>query len=200
MKNPPFSGKNFFLSKAPALAAAGFILLGLGLAPLLIGQDEPPRPVLLKKDRESVLENAENILHAENPGFLTTLLETHSPFLPPLEEVVEVVQETPEGPRIVTKPVAPKAPPKIPDADILRYVADRLNPKGSLVTSRRSLLLFPNGGKLTVGGSIPTKVRGKDYTIIVADITPNNYTLRLNEARITRSFKITSSKGAVRKD
>ena len=172
------------------------------MAPLLLGQDEPPRRMLLKQNREAVLEKAENILHSENPGFLTALQTMHSPFLPPQEEVVEeeVVQETPEGPKKVTRPIAPKAPPEIPDADILRYVADRLNPKGSLVTSRRSLLLFSNGGKLTVGGSIPTTVRGKAYNIIVADITPNDYTLRLNEAQITRSFKITSSKGAVRKD
>ena len=166
--------------------------MGLCGSPLLIGQDEPPRLVLPKKNREEVLEKAENILHSENPGFLTALLTMHSPFLPPQEEVVEVVEETPQGLKVVAKPKAPKAPPKIPDADILRYVADRLNPKGSLVTSRRSLLLFSNGGKLSVGGSIPTTVRGKAYNIIVAAITPNDYTLRLNEARITRFFKITS--------
>ena len=177
----------------------GIFLLSLITPALLRGQDEKPRLVLLKTDRQKTLDTAEAILHSEIPDFYENLKAAHSPFIVKPEEEV-VVEETPEGPKEVLRPKKPPKPKDLPDAVILKSVADRLKPKGSLVTSRRSLLLFPNGGKLRVGDTIPVTVRGKEYEIVVQAITSNDYTLRLNEAVATRSFRITSSKSTITRD
>ncbi len=178
---------------------SGILLLNVVFPTFSQGQDEPRKLVLPKLDRETTLETAEINLHSENSDFYKNVQAAHSPFTIKREEVV-VIEDTPEGPREVIREKEPPKPKDLPDAVILRSVADRLNPKGSLVTSRRSLLLFANGGKLVVGDTIPTKVRGKEYVIVVHSITASEYTLRLNDVQTTRSFKITSANSSVTRD
>ncbi len=191
------------IGSVPLICVFGCYLL-MALVPIhLEAQDDKTRRVLSNNVRTDTLEDAEGILRAENPEFNARLESVDSPFAIKVIPVEPVEAQADDVPVPVTPGVAPpprRPPSAIPDATILKSVADRLNPKGSLVTSRRSLLLFANGGRLTVGDSIPAKVRGKDYKIIVTSITPNDYTLTLNDAEITRSFKIISSKSSMTLD
>ncbi len=181
----------------PLLFLIGNYLLILVSSGFLQAQDETLKLVILNENREKMVQNAGAILNSEDPEFYTSLRSALSPFIQPEEEPVEEEADTGVVADNTIRPKPQAKPKDLSNEVILRSVAGRLNPKGSLVTSRRSLLLFPNGGKLTVGDVIPTNSRGKEYKIVVSAITPNSYTLRLNEAEITKSFKITTSKDSV---
>ncbi len=163
-----------------------FISLFLGLSRSEVsGQGEPPKKVSQKSNREAALDSVEAILNFEDAVFLEKIAAAKHPFEP---EVVETVQPADKIVRPDIKPTTVRPAGRLPPEAVLRSVAKRLKPKGSLVTSRRSVLLLANGVRLTVGDVLPVRIRGETYNIEVSSITERDYTLSLKGVEVTKNF------------
>ena len=177
------------------------LLVAVLLTPgYLQGQEEAPKLVSNKSGREATLVKAEALLKLEDREFLARIPDTNNPFELYVEPVTTVDEET--GKTVVVEQPKIKAPepPKISDETVLRSVAKSLKPRGSLVTSRKSLLLLANGRSLSEGDAISVKVRGEPFSVVVKEITTKYYTLTLNEAEVTMYFTDITKGGKARFD
>ena len=143
-------------------------LLGL---PVALAQEEPP---LIGKmaDREELLELSEQLLDSGDPTFYERVLDLPNPYMVHVEKRVEVV-----GPGGAVEVVSNE----LPDLTVLKIVADRMKPKGSLIMGGKRVLLLEKSGKLTLGDVIPITIRNVTYKVIIADISDRTYTIKLNE-------------------
>ena len=71
------------------------------------------------------------------------------------------------------------------DAELLRFIAERVSPSGTVTLNNEPLLIFGQK-KLRVGDRLTVNYDGKDYNLELTAIQRFNFTLRLNRAEITR--------------
>jgi hypothetical protein len=156
---------------------------------VLSGQEEKPKYVTLIKNRKATLELADEILDSEDSTIKERIGKTRNPFKIYVEPKVYKAR-----PSVVSGPApAPVAAKRLPDEIVVKAVADQINPTGAVVISSKGILMFANGGRLSVGATVPAKIRGETYNVVVSKITADDFTLKLNDAEYTKSI----SKGSV---
>ncbi len=162
-------------------------LISLGLPSKLSAQDER---VSLKDKRENTLSNADAILNPGDPELLERFNKGRNPFEP-------YVEPQKDKPKIVVRKTQERL---LSDKIVLQKVANSLKPKGSLILGKKRILILENGAKLQEGNVIPAKMRGKTYNVKISEITGRDFTLSLNQSKITSSFMEARSKGRVTRD
>ncbi|MDP2138755.1 MAG: hypothetical protein Q8J74_12975 [Candidatus Didemnitutus sp.] len=87
-------------------------------------------------------------------------------------------------------PGAPAARPAGPRRgnELLEAIAAGLNPTGSFVLSGSAILMFGQK-RVKAGDEMTITFEGTDYVLVITDITPPNFTFRLNNEELTRSIK-----------
>lgn len=86
----------------------------------------------------------------------------------------EVVTRAPTGPRT--------------DRDLLQAIAVALKPSGFFTLGGQPTLVFGQK-RVKAGGTVTINFEGSDYTVEISNITPPNFTLRLNREEFTRTIK-----------
>ncbi|MDD2764538.1 MAG: hypothetical protein PHE83_11245 [Opitutaceae bacterium] len=74
------------------------------------------------------------------------------------------------------------------DHDVLEKIATSILPSGMMMFGGQPLLLFREK-KLKVGDSLVITFEGTDYLIVITEIKPNSFKIRLNREEITRPIK-----------
>ncbi len=72
-----------------------------------------------------------------------------------------------------------------------------LKPKGSLILGENRILILEDRKKLREGDIIPARVGGITYKVQITEITSRNFSLSLNQTKLTSGFSRASSKGKV---
>lgn len=72
--------------------------------------------------------------------------------------------------------------------ELLETISAGLNPTGSFVMSGSAILMFGQK-RVKAGDEMTVTFEGTDYVLVITDITPPNFTLRLNNEEFTRSIK-----------
>jgi len=162
-------------------------LLGLSV---VMAQEEPPEPptIVKKADRQDLLVLSEQLLDSGDSAFFERVLDLYSPYLVFVEKRVEVVDAA--G---VVVPVSDE----LPDMAVLKILADRLKPKGSLIMGGKRVLLLEKSGKLTLGDAIPITIRNVTYEVILSEITDKTYTIKLNETERIVNTRVKQGRGKI---
>jgi hypothetical protein len=74
------------------------------------------------------------------------------------------------------------------DHDILENIATRITPSGMMLLGGSPILLFREK-KLKVGDSLTNNFEGTDYVVVITEINPTSFKVRLNREEITRPIK-----------
>jgi hypothetical protein len=74
------------------------------------------------------------------------------------------------------------------DREILEGIAARITPTGAMMFGNSPLLLLREK-KLKVGESLTIPFEGADYLVVITEITPTSFRVRLNREEITRPIK-----------
>ena len=148
--------------------------------------------VLSSDSRQTVLDVARQHLSAESEFFLGQIDSAGSPF----RFDQPVVALRPDGPGS-TEP-AEAAPVNYDDASVLQAVAKSFAPqvRGTLARGSTSFLQLRGGSMVKPGTSFPANIpqaEGRQFTVIITEITANGYTLKLGEATQTVSLSGTST-------
>ena len=163
------------------------------ISPLVLsGQDEKPKFVTLIKSRKATLELANKVLDSGDSAVKERIGKTRNPF----ELYVEPKKYVARPPVDSGPAPVPVAAERLPDEIVVKAVADQMNPTGAVVVGDKAILMFANGGRLSVGSRVPAKVRGETYDVVVSDITANDFTLKLNDEEFTKSIS-KGGKGSV---
>jgi len=162
-------------------------LMGLSVA---MAQEEPPEPPMIGKmaDRQELLVLSEQLLDSGDSAFFERVLDISNPYLIFVEKRVEVV-----GTDGVVVPVLNE----LPDMAVLKIVADRLKPKGSLIMGGKRVLLLEKSGKLTLGDTIPITIRKVTYEVILSEISDKTYTIKLNDTERIVSTRVKQVRGKI---
>jgi hypothetical protein len=160
------------------------VFISLGFHLNLEAQD---KRVSLKDRREGILSSAEKFLNPGNPELLKRFEEVWNPFEPYVEPTIEPDPE----------PVTATQPKQINEKLILMQVVRLLKPKGSLILGENRILILEDRKKLREGDIIPAKIGGVTYKVQITEITGRNFSLSLNQTKLTSGFSKASSKGKV---
>lgn len=154
---------------------------------------QPAGTVVPAKHRTELIISLEKAL-ATPPAteFTQSLQGIKNPFVREMPEKAVVVsddniEEIPEQQREVI----------LADKVILEAAANNLRPQGALETAERSLLRT-NRGLLRVNDTIKVSVNGREYTVVVHEITAEDYTLRTGDTLYKSSFSRIGSTGEIR--
>lgn len=110
----------------------------------------------------------------------------------------------PEAPKPVatettTVAAEPVAEVKLTDEEVLGKLAPKLRPTGMLFRGGKGYLILPQGS-MPDGGTIRVTYENHPYIIRVTDITTDSYTLRINEAALTRPIDPNANAGGATRD
>jgi len=72
--------------------------------------------------------------------------------------------------------------------DLLQAIAANLKPSGNFVVNGQHTLVFGQK-RVKAGGTLTITFEGTEYTVEIAAIETNNFTLRLNREEFTRPIK-----------
>lgn len=150
-----------------------FVLLSLGST--LSAQIEPIA------SRLEVLAEARALLNNQEVEIEGLIADLKNPF----------VREATQAPPPVVTDSGEPAPPearRLPDAVALEAIANKFMPTGSLVMGNRQVLLLDNGRSMPLGTRFRATISEFVYEVELSEVTSDGYTLRLNEATLTRSF------------
>jgi hypothetical protein len=133
--------------------------------------------------RRPAVETAESLARRLHAAPLPT--ELTNPFNPPA-----FGQPDPEELRALAAARAAAAAANVQakpatDQDLLKLLAQRIAPSGTMMLGNESLLIF-GSKRLRVGDMISVSYEGVDYKLEVAAIEAVTFTLRFNRAEITR--------------
>lgn len=160
------------------------VSISLGFQVNLTAQD---KRVSMKDKREEFLSVADQLLNPGNPELVKRFETVSNPFEPYIEPIVEPDLEP------LTKVQTKQFDEKL----VLRRVVKMLKPKGSLILGETRILILEGRKKLREGDIIPAKISGKIYKIQITEITGRNFTLSLNQSKLTSGFQLASSRGKV---
>ena len=80
------------------------------------------------------------------------------------------------------------APAAVSDHDLLEKITARIAPSGAMMFGDHPILLLGEK-KLKVGDTLTINFAGADYVVVITDITPTAFRVRLNREEITRPIK-----------
>ena len=160
------------------------VFIGFGFHLNLKAQD---KRVSLKDRREDILSSSDKLLNPGNPELLKRFETVRDPFEPYVEPITETDP----------KPVTKKQPKQINEKIILMQVVRILKPKGSLILGEKRILILEGQKKLHEGDIIPARLGGVTYKIQITEITGRDFSLSLNQTKLTSGFSRASLKGKV---
>lgn len=151
--------------------------------------------VLPREEREIVLAAADKYLGNKQNSFLSTLDEVGNPFgdIVRAEEVeVAVDAET-----IVEREVVAVV---YDDASVLKVIATNFSKqvRGTLARGDKSYIQLQGGSLMKPGSSFPARIpqaKDKTYTVKLVEVTAEDYTLALGEAKLTLTYSESSNNG-----
>lgn len=150
---------------------------------LTVGLAEPlwaqRADVLPPQRRAETVNAAEAFVAIKSPEALPPAL--NNPFAPEaFFRVSTPVENVP-----VAAPVVATVRQPTSDDELLAQIAPAITPSGTLIMGGRALLLFGQK-RVKVGDSLPITFQGEPYTLVITEIMPTSFTLRLNNAQLTR--------------
>lgn len=149
-----------------------------------------------KERRTGLLDRASEILAGDTTGFEETLDDLYNPFIGYIEPVA---QPDPEVPDPDPEPVLEEPTvERYSDEAVLTQVANKLNATSVLILGPNKRLNLSNGASLSIGDIIPAHIRGVTYEIELIDVTPDDFTLRLNTETIKRPLESRKLSGSIR--
>ncbi|MFA5058986.1 MAG: hypothetical protein WC485_12795 [Opitutaceae bacterium] len=74
------------------------------------------------------------------------------------------------------------------DHDVLEKIATNVLPTGMMMFNDQPLLLFREK-KLKVGDSLTITFEGTEYLVVITEINPTSFKIRLNHEEVTRPIK-----------
>ena len=160
------------------------VSISLGFQVNLEAQD---KRVSMKDKREGLLSTSDKLLNPGDPEQLKRFEKVRNPFEPYVEPTIEPDPE----------PVTKTQPKQINEKLILMQVVRILKPKGSLILGENRILILEDRKKLREGDIIPARVGGITYKVQITEITSRNFSLSLNQTKLTSGFSRASSKGKV---
>ncbi len=80
------------------------------------------------------------------------------------------------------------APAAVSDHDLLERIAARITPSGAMMFGAHPILLLGEK-KLKVGDTLTINFDGADYVVVITDVTPTSFRVRLNREELTRPIK-----------
>jgi len=177
------------LSRAAAAAA---VLLTVA-APQTAAQIGKP------KDRIETLERLEAATAPRERLSLETLEALKYPFSLPIEEPEPV--ETTEAEPVVAaatpkETVTAPEPVRLTPREVLQRAAERLNITGAMERVGKRYIVqrlgrpIPEGTRISV--TMPT---GDRFTVVVAEVSDNSYTIKLDEEELEITFREVNRKG-----
>lgn len=141
--------------------------------------------------REELLQKADLLL---NPKLLQTPedLKVMSPFVGEQRRVVvPVAQAEPDA------PPPPPPPSRLPDAEALAIIAQSFQPTGALISGDRRILNMGSARPVPQGATFNVRIRNESYSVTVADVSADGYTLQLGEAQLRRTFSSAIGDGRI---
>jgi hypothetical protein len=165
---------------------------------LLAGTNHPRAQVLQKpEERANLLQSMDEVLAAKEGGE-SSFADLTSPFVyGDLSQGAKGTipgEETATDPDPDPEPATTQQPARLSDAEVLRMVARRFRPLGSLVIGDKGVLQMDSGRNLAEGESFQATVNGVSYLVSIADVSENGYILRLREEFLERDFLATGVK------
>lgn len=127
--------------------------------------------------RADTVERAQAFLSPPPPTALPE--RPNNPFAP------DAFNARPAAPVSPVGPVRPAGPSN--DRELLERIAPAINPSGTFVIGGEPLLLFGQR-RVKIGDSLPITFEGTPYVLVITDIQPTAFTLRLNQEQLTRSI------------
>jgi len=155
------------------------------VSPAVSGQTDKPSYVTLIKKRVATIDAGKAILESRDTDVEAQIPETRNPFVAWKPKYVP-----PPTTDLGSDEPPPPPPPDPPIADdvVVKAVANQMNPTGALVAGEKAILMFANGGRLSVGSAVPATIKGRTYKVIVSRITAGDFTLQLNDAEFTKKL------------
>lgn len=127
--------------------------------------------IVTHQKRAMVVEMAERLAKLSTDD-LTIPADVRNPFSAAASGKIEVVLNRPSS-----------------DKDLLAILADQIKPTGTMGIGD-SLVLLRRGQKgVKVGDTLTLSFDDTPYTVEVIEVTSTNFSLRFNQAEITRSIK-----------
>ncbi len=74
------------------------------------------------------------------------------------------------------------------DREIVERIAARITPSGAMMFGNQPILLLGEK-KLKVGDSLTINFEGADYVVVITEISPTSFRIRLNREEVTRPIK-----------
>jgi hypothetical protein len=93
---------------------------------------------------------------------------------------------TPTPALLAAGPARPAAPSG--DQELLENIAPAINPGGTIILGGEPFLLIGQR-RVKIGDTLPITFEGTPYVLVITDIQPTTFTLRLNQAELTRPIK-----------
>jgi len=162
----------------------GAALLLLGGAAVAAGNT-----VLSPAKRQEALERGKALVAARDIVAVAV-----NPFHPPaFAEAVAGMGRVSPGPTAPANNGGEEVATRVPtgprtDRDQLQAIAAALKPSGFFTLGGQPTLVFGQK-RVKAGGTVTINFEGTDYTVEISNITPPNFTLRLNREEFTRTIK-----------
>ncbi len=80
------------------------------------------------------------------------------------------------------------APAAVSDRELVERIAARIAPSGAMMFGDHPILLLGEK-KLKVGDPLTINFEGADYVVVITDVTPTSFRVRLNREEVTRPIK-----------
>lgn len=165
-----------------------FVLLAAmaGCAVSYAADAESAESVVSPSKRQEALDHAQKLLaHHESPAIAS------DPFHPEgFDELVAALgrpagstTSPAPGETAATQPTGPRN-----DHELIQAIGAVLKPSGYFVLGGQPTLLFGQK-RVNAGGNVTITFEGSQYTLEISNISPPNFTLRLNREEFTRTIK-----------
>lgn len=154
-----------------------YTLLALAAVTALPAQNQVSAP----EKRAQILEKVALVLAEDSIELPNLDVGRSSPFSAVDTRVVQ-----PE--RVATTVPTAVVVTRLSDADALAAIASQFRPTGAMVTESRQMLRMSDGSSMNEGRVIRAKIRGQVYSVVIEKITIDGYTLKLDSARLERTF------------
>lgn len=143
--------------------------------------------VTLPAQREAILANLDEILRAQPGDFGSIPRERVNPFMAVMPARAPVpVAVAPDRPAPVVQ--ATETQGRLDDEAALAAIVANFRPSGSIILGERRLLRMADGSMLQQGSTFTARIRGEAYSVQVARVLADGYTLALGNARHTARF------------
>lgn len=149
--------------------------------------------IMMPEVREEALDKARGMIDRAAPSFSARLEALDDPFMAEVPEAPAVADNA--GAQI-DEPVARR----LSRQEVLASVARSLQPTGSLIMGTAKKLNLGRGTMLSVGAVIPVRIQEEVYSVRLADLDNDTYTLEYEGLTLTKPFRDDRRRGQLRFD